>query len=558
MRKFIVLIVFLNFSIYSFIRSQELGRNNYEYILPTRKVISCPSFASFRFSCQKNHVIGIDSVIFSPIANIHSSSTEQDLNSNSNCIPDWISDCIDNGQALHYAQQECSNSESCTLISYMLRSRTKCEYHNIISVLYKCVPIWEVTDVPVKCDICKNITITNIKETYGFIHSAWYPQLYPRVVCHSLLKNKPDNLIVIYSVSGSIGLDRIQIESVNENRQLVVRETLTGNLTTKLVLVSEYDVNVTVLPEDAYFNDHRRFLLYFYLIPKCHISACAPNNTIITVPPIETTTISFDVTQTSTLPNGATFAPPLVAHPNNPHKKISDAWLAAILALVYSLLMIVAVLLALYYRRRQKKRLEVQQAAMSNRSSSHIIPTISRASSSASLHRPPYINYMAAPVPQYEYNIEQAHERFSNELDDTDLRVKRYIIDQEQQNGLYSSTTNKQTNSDALCRSVEYTKSPRMERVRITNENMTDEEQDIATHVYKIDARQVPIRVAESQEFGYQSSIVSGSGAYGENEEKAFVVKLFPVDEHENEIQEMTMYVESNEQITTTTATRHS
>lgn len=550
----VILIVLLN--LFNFIRSQELGRNNYEYILPTRKVISCPSFASFRFSCQKDHVIGVDSVIFSPVANLLDASSSSIADPNSNCIPDWISDCIDNGQALQYAQQECSNSESCTLISYMLRSKTKCEYHNIISVLYKCVPIWEVTDVPVKCDICKNITITNIKETYGFIHSAWYPQLYPRVVCHSLLKNQPDKLIVIYSVSGSIGLDRIQIESVNEKGQLVVRETLTGNLTTKLVLVSDYDVNVTVLPEDSYFNDHRRFLLYFYLIPKCQVSACAPNNTIITVPPIETTTITSLLTQMTTITNGATFAPPLVGQSNNPHKKISDAWLAAILALVYSLLMIVAVLLALYYRRRQKKKLEVQQAAMSNRSSSHIIPSISHVSSSASLHRPPYATYMAAPNPQYEYNIEQAHERFSNEQDDTDLRIQRYIIDQEQQNGLYSSA-NRQTSSDALCRSVEYTKSPRMERVRITNENVDGEQQqDLATHVYKIDARQVPIRVAESQEFGYQSSIVSGSGAYGENEEKAFVVKLFPVDEHEKEVQEMTMYVESNEQITTTTRTR--
>ena len=39
----------------------------YDYILPNRKVVSCPSFASFRFSCQSYHVISIDSLTFSPV-----------------------------------------------------------------------------------------------------------------------------------------------------------------------------------------------------------------------------------------------------------------------------------------------------------------------------------------------------------------------------------------------------------------------------------------------------------------------------------------------------------
>ncbi len=156
----------------------------------------------------------------------------------------------------------------------------------MISVLYKCVPTWEITDVPSKCDICKNVTITNIRDSYGFIHSAWYPKLYPRVTCHSLIKNKPDHLIVIYSVSGSVGLDRIQIESVNPFGQLAYRETLSGNLTTKRILVSAYDVNVTVLPEDAYFFEQRRFLFYFYLVPKCEILYCQYPNA--TYPPVFT------------------------------------------------------------------------------------------------------------------------------------------------------------------------------------------------------------------------------------------------------------------------------
>lgn len=44
-----------------------IAEETYDYILPTRKVVSCPSFASFRFSCQSYHVISIDSLTFSPV-----------------------------------------------------------------------------------------------------------------------------------------------------------------------------------------------------------------------------------------------------------------------------------------------------------------------------------------------------------------------------------------------------------------------------------------------------------------------------------------------------------
>ncbi len=138
-----------------------------------------------------------------------------------------------------------------------------------MSIFYKCVPTWEILDVPVKCDICKNVTITNFRESYGFLHSAWYPKLYPRVTCHSLIKNKPHHFIVMFSVAGSIGHDKIQIESLNDHGHLISRELLSGTLTTKQILISPYDVNVTVLPEDTHFFEQRRFLLYFYLVPKC-------------------------------------------------------------------------------------------------------------------------------------------------------------------------------------------------------------------------------------------------------------------------------------------------
>lgn len=233
--------------------------------MPLRTVNSCPSFASFKFACQPNHLISIDSLTFAPVL----------LDSAGECMSDWSAECKDEGSALDYALKECSSRESCSLISYQLRSRTKCSYHQVISIQYKCIPTWEVVDVPVKCDICKNVTINSlIDNNYGFIHSAWYPKLYPRVTCHSLIRNKPDHMIVIYSVSGSIGLDRIQIETVNVFGS-PVKEILTGNLTTRLVMSSAYDINVTVLTEDTYYYDHRRFLLYFYLVPKCQMLLCS-------------------------------------------------------------------------------------------------------------------------------------------------------------------------------------------------------------------------------------------------------------------------------------------
>lgn len=93
------------------------------------------------------------------------------------------------------------------------------------------------------------------------------------------IKNKPDHIVVVYSVSGSIGLDRIQLQSLDHNGKIVHKEVLTGNLSTQLVLKSNHDVNVTVLPEDNYYSAQRRFLLYFYIVPKCFLILC-PNMTV--------------------------------------------------------------------------------------------------------------------------------------------------------------------------------------------------------------------------------------------------------------------------------------
>ena len=81
---------------------------------------------------------------------------------------------------------------------------------------------------------------------------------------------------------------------------MILRELLTGNLTTRLVLTSPYDVNVTVLTEDTYFYVNRRFLLYFYLVPKCYVILCA---NMTALPPLSYPSIPYHsrVTYTSTL-----------------------------------------------------------------------------------------------------------------------------------------------------------------------------------------------------------------------------------------------------------------
>jgi hypothetical protein len=114
-------------------------------------------------------------------------------------------------------------------------------------------------------------------------------------------------MVVVYSVSGSIGLDRIQVQSFDIHGSLIKKEILTGNLTTQLVLQSAHDVNVTVLPLDGYYSSQRRFLLYFYIVPKCYLILCPnitvyPQNTrpITSYVVAETTTIIYTAIMTST------------------------------------------------------------------------------------------------------------------------------------------------------------------------------------------------------------------------------------------------------------------
>jgi hypothetical protein len=205
------------------------------------------------------------------------------------CTADHALECRDEQIAYEYARSACSGNQSCSLISYQLRAKTTCQHHHVISIYYKCVPTWEVTEVPIKCDICKNVTINVYNDMFGFIHSAWYPKLYPRLACASVVKNRPDHFILIYSVTGVLGLDRIIFETTSGIGQygqpLILKETLTGNLTTQLVFMSENDVKINLHAEDTYFNEQRKFLLYFYLVPRCFIVECANKTTTPVINP---------------------------------------------------------------------------------------------------------------------------------------------------------------------------------------------------------------------------------------------------------------------------------
>lgn len=265
-------------------------------MLPMKQVVSCPTFASFKFACPANHVLSIEELYFSPVS----------ISSYGQCTLDHAYACRDKHVAYEHARSECSGNQSCSLISYQLRSKTTCTFHHVISIYYKCVPTWEVTEVPIKCDICKNVTINIYQDMFGFIHSAWYPNLYPRLACHSLIKNRPDHFILIYSVTGSLGLDRIIFESVSHaeasyggmSGSQLSKQILTGNLTTQLVFISEYDVRINLLAEDTYYFEQRKFLLYFYLVPKCMVVSCA--NKTSNNYPVSTSTSSTSSSSSST------------------------------------------------------------------------------------------------------------------------------------------------------------------------------------------------------------------------------------------------------------------
>jgi hypothetical protein len=123
-----------------------------------------------------------------------------------------------------------------------------------------------------------------------------------------------------------------------------------------------------------------------------------------------------------------------------------------------------------------------------------------------------------------------------------------YIIKTSANLGSMNQYNNDQT-LKGIYRAVEYTKSPRVERVRIKNSEEFDNYEhhhmsgDYSSHKYKRDI--------ENNEFNHlQYRTPATTTMNSEHEEKTFVVKLFPVDEHEKEVQEMTMFVESNEQHT--------
>ena len=284
--------------------------------MANHKVISCPSLEIFNFFCQSYHVISIDSLKFSPVSK----------SPKGECMSDWSAECGDVDYALDYLKAECSGKESCTLVANQLRTKTKCAQTQVISVSYRCVPTWEVIDVPIKCDLCKNVTFSSTSQApnFGFVHSAWYTKLDSKTTCHSTIINKPNHIVVIYAIRGSIGLDKILVETFNEFG-VVVNKILTGNLTTNLIITSEFNVNITILPQVVNIYQPN-FLFYYYVVPKCDYFVCTEEtiattvftssiSTLATTKPAELTYLS--VASSKTTPNlQSTFAPPLKADRN--------------------------------------------------------------------------------------------------------------------------------------------------------------------------------------------------------------------------------------------------
>lgn len=281
---------------------------DYPYNLPIRNIVNCPGFETFTFSCHNYHVIDVDSLKFSPYS----------ADPSGECTANWSSECKDNGYALEYLKKTCSGHNSCTINSKKLRSMSKCILNEVTSVSYKCVPTWEVMDVPIKCDLCKNVTFTTgIYPNFGFLHSSWYGSLDPYVTCVSQIQNKPNHIIVIYTVNGFIGLDQILIETYNEFG-VHISKVVSGNLTTNLILTSNYNVNITILPQSYQIFNQPNFLLYYYVVPKCEYMLC-PNTTIVN-PPVTFPTVTYLPTIPTTTETPNTFAPPLIADKNKKHR----------------------------------------------------------------------------------------------------------------------------------------------------------------------------------------------------------------------------------------------
>ena len=152
-----------------------------------------------------------------------------------------------------------------------------------------------------------------------------------------------------------------------------------------------------------------------------------------------------------------------------------------------------------------------------------------------------------------EHSAIYQHSQYNSNNDQ--ITDSSYIIKPNSNINQFNSNNSSNNNIDmkGVYRAVEYTKSPRVERVRIKNsedfENYNHHSInnfEYASQSYKVDAREMPVRVTENEynHMKYRNPTTT------DNDEKTFVVKLFPVDENEKEVQEMTMFVESNEQHT--------
>ncbi|CAF0995267.1 unnamed protein product [Rotaria sordida] len=330
----------------------------FEYELPNRTVTICPSYSLISLECPQIPSL-LDHRSWQPnlptyfisIDYIRSFPLRLGFDANS-CQPDISHTC--NNYDLRYINTLCNGRPQCSDIStYQIRERSLCTFKAVTEIGFHCVPTWNLHEIQIKCDICKNATLTN---DYGFIHSRNYPSKTVRLYCSTTIYAKPNHKIILYFVHGELNHDQLRIESVTSNGLIILNITLNGNLTTQRLAASIYEMKITFIPSHIYSYHPTYYLLYFYTIPICSITdPCLPGTSLITNTPI-TSPITTSRMRIQSV--GWTHVPNL--------------WIIIPVILAYIFLLLLIIALALLFRRRRKKQKVLENITNTNLSSHYL------------------------------------------------------------------------------------------------------------------------------------------------------------------------------------------
>ncbi|CAF3366042.1 unnamed protein product [Rotaria sp. Silwood1] len=330
----------------------------FEYELPNRTVTICPSYSLISLECPQipslsdhrswqpnlpKYLISIDYIRSFPLRLGFDASS---------CQSDLSHAC--NNYDLRYINTLCSGKPQCSDISaYQIRERSLCAFKAVTEIGFHCVPTWNLNEIQIKCDICKNASLTN---DYGFIHSRNYPSKTVRMLCSTTIYAKPNHKIILYFVHGELNHDQLRIESVTLHGITILNITLNGNLTTQRLAASTYEMKITFIPSHIYSYHPTYYLLYFYTIPICSITdPCLPGPSLITSTPI---TSSITTSRMRIQSVGWT--------------RVPNIWIIIPIILAYILLLLLIVALALLFRRRRKQQKVIEDIANTNISSRYL------------------------------------------------------------------------------------------------------------------------------------------------------------------------------------------